>query len=198
MTKEELRRNVGGHNSGCFNVGCCNTGDYNVGSWNAGNYNKGNFNTGDCNVGDCNAGRWNLGDYNSGFFNTGDYNSGCWNSGNHNSGFFNTEKEPTVRMFNKDTGLTRDELVATRLPGFLYFDLTVWVSCDTATEEEMKIHKQEIETCGGFLKILEYKEAFKLAWSKASKEEHKQVLALPNFDANIFYEISGIDVTKEC
>ena len=72
--------------------------------------------------------------------------------------------------------------------------MTVWVSHDTATEKEKKEHKQEIETCGGFLKVLDYKEAFKLAWDNASEEEHEQVKKLPNFDAGIFYEISGIDL----
>lgn len=82
-------------------------------------------------------------------------------------------------------------------PSFLYFDLTQWVSFDTATDEEREKYKVEIETCGGFLKTLEYKEAFKRAWVNASEEEHNQVKALPNFDADIFYEISGIDLRDE-
>jgi hypothetical protein len=79
----------------------------------------------------------------------------------------------------------------------LYFDLTVWVSHDTATDAEKKEHKTEIETCGGFLKTLEYKEAFRLAWDKADKEEHKKLLELPNWNNEIFKEISGIDAEAE-
>ena len=79
----------------------------------------------------------------------------------------------------------------------MHFDLSVWVSHDTATSEEKEKYKNEIETCGGFLKILEYKEAFKLAWDKASKEEHKKLLDLPNWDNEIFKEISGIDAEAE-
>ena len=97
-------------------------------------------------------------------------------------------------MFNKDTNKTRDEI---DFPSFLYFDLTVWVSHDTATEKEKEQHKTEIETCGGFLKTLEYKEAFRLAWNKASKEEHKKLLDLPNWNNEIFKEISGIDAEAE-
>lgn len=125
--------------------------------------------------------------------NSGDWNSGDWNSGTRNSGFFNSD-EPYVRMFNKNTKKKREDI---SVPSFLYFDLTVWVSYDTATEEEKAEHKEEIEICGGFLKTLEYKQAFRIAWDKASKEEHKQVLELPNFDNEIFKEISGIDALAE-
>jgi hypothetical protein len=99
-----------------------------------------------------------------------------------------------IRIFNKETNLKRTDI---NFPLFLYFDLNVWVSHDTATDEEKEEHKQEIEVCGGFLKTLEYKEAFKLAWDKASKEEHKQLLDLPNWNNEIFKEISGIDAEAE-
>ena len=98
------------------------------------------------------------------------------------------------RIFNKETNLKREEIY---FPNFLYFDLSVWVSHDTATEEEKEKHKKDIEVCGGFLKPLEYKEAFRLAWNKASKEEHKKLLELPNWDNEIFKEISGIDAEAE-
>lgn len=125
--------------------------------------------------------------------NSGDRNSGNWNSGDCNSGYFNTNS-PIIRIFNKETERTRDEI---DFPSFLYFALTVWVSHDTATEEEKKQHKTEIETCGGFLKTLKYKEAFRLAWDKASKKEHKKLLKLPNWNNEIFKEISGIDAEAE-
>ena len=79
----------------------------------------------------------------------------------------------------------------------MYFDLTVWVSYDTASDEEKEEHKREIEICGGFLKTLSYKEAFRIAWNKAAKEEHKKLLKLPNWDNEIFKEISGIDAEAE-
>jgi hypothetical protein len=99
-----------------------------------------------------------------------------------------------IRIFNKETNLKRNDI---NFPNFLYFDLTIWVSYDTATEEEKEEHKKEIEICGGFFKNLEYKEAFRLAWDKASKEEHKQLLKLPNWNNEIFKEISGIDAETE-
>ena len=140
-----------------------------------------------------NSGDWNSGDWNSGDCNSGNWNSGNWNSGNCNSGFFNTN-EPFVRMFNKDTKLKKYEI---DIPLFCHFDLTVWVSHDTATEEEKEEHNEEIKTCGGFLKTLDYKEAWRLAWNKASKEEHLEMLKLPNWDNEVFKEISGIDAEAE-
>lgn len=133
------------------------------------------------------------GDEKQELINSGDGNSGKWNSGDGNSGFFNTN-EPFVRMFNKDTKLKKYEI---DIPLFCYFDLTVWVSHDTATEKEKKDHNEEIKTCGGFLKTLDYKEAWRLAWNKASKEEHLEMLKLPNWDNEVFKEISGIDAEAE-
>jgi hypothetical protein len=130
---------------------------------------------------------------NSGNCNSGNCNSGEWNSGNWNSGFFNTDS-PLVRIFNKETNVSRDDI---DFPSFLYFDLTVWVSHDTATDEEKEAHKIDIETCGGFTKAISYKEAFRIAWNKASKEEHKKLLKLPNWNNEIFMEISGIDAEAE-
>ena len=185
-------------NSGNCNSGDYNSGDYNSGNWNSGDYNSGNWNSGDrnsgnWNSGDRNSGNWNSGDLNSGNRNSGDLNSGDWNSGNWNSGYFNSNS-PFVRMFNKDTELTRDDL---SFPSWLYFDLTVWVSHDTATAEEKKKYKAEIETCGGFLKAIPYKQAFSIAYNKASDEEKLQLFNLPNFDTGVFKGISGIDVTAD-
>ena len=160
---------------------------------NSGNCNSGDWNSGNCNSGDWNSGDRNSGDRNSGDRNSGNWNSGDWNSGDRNSGFFNTNS-PLVRIFNKETNVPRDDI---DFPSFLYFDLTVWVSHDTATEEEKETHKIDIETCGGFTKAISYKEAFRIAWNKASKEEHRKLLELPNWNNEIFMEISGIDAEAE-
>ena len=83
------------------------------------------------------------------------------------------------------------------IPNWCYFDLNIWVSHDTATEEEKEEHKKEIETCGGFLKTLDYKDAWRLAWDKASVEERKELFDLPNWDNEVFKEITGIDAEAE-
>lgn len=115
------------------------------------------------------------------------------NTGNRNTGFFNT-KDGKIMLFNKPTDKTRAEL---DFPHFLYFDLAVWVSHDTATDEEKEEHKKEIECTGGFLKELDYKEAFRRAYAKAGAEEHGMLFALPNFDPAVFKEISGVDTADE-
>ena len=186
-------RNSGNGNSGDGNSGNWNSGDWNSGDWNSGDGNSGDWNSGNGNSGDRNSGNWNSGYRNSGYRNSGDGNSGDWNSGNGNSGYFNSD-EPCLRMFNKMTYCKRDDI---NIPSWCYFDLTVWVSHDTATEEEKKKHKNEIEICGGFLKTIDYKDAWRLAWNKASIKERKKLFELPNWDNEVFKEITGIDAEKE-
>ena len=190
--------NSGDLNSGDWNSGDLNSGDLNSGNRNSGDYNSGDRNSGYCNSGDYNSGYYNSGnrnsgDYNSGDWNSGNYNSGNWNSGDRNSGFFNSD-EPCVRMFNKMTTYKRKDI---KIPFWCFFNLTVWVSHDTATEEEKKEHKAEIEICGGFLKTINYKDAWRIAWNKASIEERKELFDLPNWDNQVFKEITGIDAENE-
>ena len=190
-------------NSGNRNSGNRNSGDYNSGDWNSGDLNSGHLNSGDMNSGDRNSGNRNLGNWNSGNLNSGDMNSGNSNSGNRNSGdynsgdwnsgFFNSD-EPCVRMFNKMTTYKRKDI---KIPSWCYFDLTVWVSHDTATEAEKTEHKVEIEVCGGFLKHINYKDAWRIAWNRASIEERKELFDLPNWDNQVFKEITGIDAENE-
>ena len=186
-------RNSGNGNSGDGNSGNWNSGEWNSGEWNSGDGNSGDWNSGNGNSGDSNSGNWNSGYRNSGHRNSGDWNSGDWNSGNCNSGYFNSD-EPCLRMFNKMTYCKKDDI---NIPSWCYFDLTVWVSHDTATEEEKKKYKNEIEICGGFLKTIDYKDAWRLAWNKASIEERKKLFELPNWDNEVFKEITGIDAEKE-
>jgi len=175
--------NSGNRNSGNRNSGNDNSGDFNSGNRNSGNYNSGNFNSGDCNSGNCN----------SGDFNSGNFNSGDFNSGNRNSGYCNSTTPP-IRIFNRETDVAREDI---HFPEFFFFDLTIFVSYDTATDEEREQHKKDIEVCGGFLKTIPYKEAWRRSWDKATDEDRRKVLKLPNWNNEIFKEISGIDVEFE-
>ena len=185
--------NSGSCNSGYWNSGYRNSGYWNSGDGNSGSCNSGNWNSGYWNSGSCNSGNWNSGNWNSGNGNSGSCNSGNWNSGNWNSGYFNVDS-PLVRVFGKETDVKKEDI---DFPSWLYFDLTQWVSHDTATDKEKKEHKNEIEISGGFLKVLDYKEAFRLAWSKAEFSERKKLFSLPNWNNEIFMQISGIDAEKE-
>ena len=171
------------------NTGEENTGDKNSGDRNSGDGNSGNRNSGDRNSGNWNSGDGNSGDGNSGDGNSGDGNSGYGNSGDRNSGNFNS-KPGTVRMFNKETNLTWDEI---EHPDFDEFDLTKWIPESEMTDEEKK-NDPQFYVRQGYLKTYEYKEAWANFWKDTDEENRQKVLNLPNFDAEVFKDITGIDV----
>ena len=157
-----------------------------------------NGNSGDNNSGDNNSGDWNSGDYNSGDLNSGDNNSGDWNSGdynsgNSNSGYFNTIT-PKIKLFNKDTEFTESEFLEKYDYPLSYFNikLTDWIFESDMTTTEKKKH-QEYKTAGGYLKTYSYKEAWKISFEeKCDKTAAEKTVNLPNFDYDIFEEITGI------
>ena len=182
-------KNAGDRNAGDSNTGDWNTGDWNTGDWNAGYRNTGSSNTGYRNTGDGNTGNGNTGDGNAGHLNTGD-----WNSCNRETGYFNTKGSETIRVFNKDC----DKKIwdKARKPEFLYrIYLTEWVYKSDMTNEE-KEQYPTYKAAGGYLKSYNYKEAWKKAFDNASEEDIKLLKALPNFDADVFLEITGIDLTE--
>jgi hypothetical protein len=187
--------NSGDRNSGNRNIGSYNAGDYNSGSFNAGYYNSGKLNSGSFNVGDCNSGSYNSGNYNAGSYNSGYCNSGNYNSGNCNTGHFNSNS-PKVRMFNRDTNLDLDSDILKKLRNLIFDNLKsvcTWVYEFKMTNKE-KEQNPFYETTGGYLKKRDYKYCWKKFWEKINQEEKDFIKSLPNFDAEIFKEITGIDV----
>jgi hypothetical protein len=177
--------NSGSSNSGSSNSGSRNSGYWNSGSSNSGYSNSGSSNSGYSNSGSSNSGSSNSGSSNSGSSNSGSSNSGSWNSGDRNSGYLNTITPKTL-IFNKTT--TKKNI---NFPNYFYFELNIWVSVSNMTDEE----KQKIgwyKTTEGYLKKIEYKEAWKLSFDKAEKDDVALTLKLPNFNYKIFEEISGI------
>ena len=186
--------NSGNRNSGIFNSGDCNSGDCNSGSRNSGNWNSGSRNSGDWNSGSRNSGDWNSGRGNSGSRNSGNWNSGDWNSGNCNSGFFCTNS-PKLRLFNKETDFTMEEFMKTEWYAVLTsgeFNLTKW----RAYTDEEKAQDERKRLIGGELITIPYKEACANWWASLSEKDKAIIKTIPNFDANIFAEITGIDVTN--
>ena len=187
--------NSGNRNSGNWNSGSWNSGNWNSGNWNSGNWNSGNWNSGNWNSGSLNNGSLNSGDWNSGYRNSGDRNSGDWNTGmfnkcDHSTGFFCTV-EPTVRLFNKDTNLTYTEFLNSEYYRAMCsgkFILTEWVEY---TKEEIQANHDK-EMIDGYLKDYSYEEACQLWWEHLSEKDKKIVRSMPNFDADIFEEITGI------
>lgn len=185
--------NSANFNSGNFNSGNCNSGDFNSGDYNNGNRNSGNCNSGNYNDGNRNSGCFNSGYGNSGHYNSGYLNSGCFNSGNHHSGFFNTD-DAFVHAFNKPTKLNFSEFVALR--GFQvlqkHYKNNQWIPSESMSEEEVR-NRPSCRTTGGYLKTIPFKDACRLMWEELSADDRAAVRALPNFDADIFEEITGID-----
>ena len=201
--------NAGTGNSGLGNSGCNNRGLFNSGNLNTGDLNSGNYNTGGCNTGSYNTGSYNTGYFNSGCYNygnnnygsfnwgngnSGDLNTGHWNSGNLNSGIFNTSAQEYTFAFNK---LAKKQALS-ELPRvhFLYFSLIEWIPKEHMSTIE-KVHHPEYVTTGGYLKKYTYKEAFRKSFEKAKRlpdwpEQLGRLKTLPNFDAKVFEEISGI------
>ena len=186
--------NSGNRNSGIFNSGDCNSGDCNSGDRNSGNWNSGSRNSGNWNSGSRNSGDWNSGRGNSGSRNSGNWNSGDWNSGNCNSGFFCTNS-PKLRLFNKETDFTMEEFMKTEWYAVLTsgeFNLTKW----RAYTDEEKAQDEQKRFIGGELITIPYKEACANWWASLSEKDKAIIKTIPNFDANIFAEITGIDVTN--
>jgi len=169
--------NSGDHNSGNHNSGNWNSGNYNSGNHNSGYYNSGNWNSGDCNSGDYNSGYYNSGDWNSGNHNSGNYNSGNHNSGNHNSGYYNSgdwnKTNYSSGCFNT---LEQDIFMFNKPSSWTYED---W-ECSAARRLLNRIPK---------------KDCAQIWWDGLSEQDKNSIERLPNFNVDIFKEITGIDVS---
>jgi hypothetical protein len=189
--------NSGHWNSGDSNSGDRNSGNRNSGNWNSGHWNSGHSNSGDRNSGHRNSGHWNSGNSNSGNSNSGNWNSGNrnsgnWNSGNWNSGMFNSITPDTILIFNKPC--KRNIWESALKPDFIFnIATTQWISWSSMTDDEKKENKDAFVT-DGYLKRIDYKEAWKTAYENATKEDIQLLKALPNFNKKVFEEISGIKI----
>lgn len=169
------------------NTGIFNSGDWNSGDWNSGNRNSGNRNNGYGNSGNWNSGNWNSGNSNSGDENIGDRNSGDRNSGygnscNYSNGVFCNKNDKHIRIFNEPSNMSLNDWYGSKFYNAIIsvpFNLTEWV-----------------ENSGGKLVTYTYKEAWANWWIKLSDENKKIIQEIPNFDADIFEDITGINVRK--
>jgi hypothetical protein len=169
--------NIGKNCTGRCNTGNRNTGNRNTGDWNTGNRNTGNRNTGDCN--------------------TGDWNTGDWNKSSFNTGCFNTE-EQKILLFNKPSDMTyRDwyESDARWLLNQIPKDVVEWIWSDNMTDEEKEQHP-EYKTTDGYLKVLDESECGQIWWGSLSDRQKNIIKAIPNFDAEIFFQCTGIRVDE--
>lgn len=189
--------NFGNWNSSDCNSGNCNSGDRNSGNRNSGDHNSGDRNSGNHNSGDCNSGDWNSGDWNSGDWNSGNWNSGDWNSTNSSTGFFNSVEQP-LYAFNKPLNITRDDFNNNFGVQVMHwnYENNWWIYSDNMTDEEKKAHPEH-ETTGGYLKTVDFKTACSMMWDNLTDDEKEAVKQIPNFDAEVFEEITGIDINEK-
>jgi hypothetical protein len=148
--------------------------------------------TGRCNTGDCNTGNRNTGNRN-----TGDWNTGNRNKSSFNTGCFNTE-EQKIMLFNKPSNMTYREWLesdARWLLNQIPKDVVEWVYEEDMTDEEKAAHPT-YETTGGYLKVLDESECGQLWWGSLSDRRKDIIRAIPNFDAEIFFQCTGVRVDE--
>lgn len=149
------------------------------------------------NTGDWNTGNRNTGDCNTGNRNTGNRNTGGWNKSNYNSGCFMTI-EPTIPFFNKPSDWTWKDWWCSNARRILLqmpqdIDVIEWIPEHKMTDAE----KEEYPTykiTGGYLKVTKRNADKQAWWDRLSENNKATVKALPNFDADIFEECTGIKV----
>ena len=201
LSREEIDAavNTGEGNTGVFNSGDDNSGDDNSGNRNSGHGNSGSYNSGDGNSGNRNSGHDNSGNRNSGHGNSGNYNSGDGNSGNRNSGNYNSgnfcscdhssgifmTKKITYEAFNKQ--LTKEEYDALiESEGFSLLQHFRLYSFKARTEKDGQKH----------IVHLSYKAIWRMFWQTLTPEQKLTIKRMPHFDADVFYEITGIRLGK--
>ena len=139
----------------------------------------------------------NIGKNCTGRCNTGDWNTGNWNKSSFNTGCFNTE-EQKIMLFNKPSNMTYSEWLdsdARYLLNQIPKDVVEWVYEEDMTDEEKAAHPT-YETTGGYLKVLDESECGQLWWGSLSDRRKEIIKAIPNFDAEIFFQCTGVRVDE--
>lgn len=119
---------------------------------------------------------------NTGLFNSGDRNSGDWNSCNGSNGVFCNQEDKDIRIFNKSSGMSLQE-----------FRRSKYYEALTSEDIEPTYWDKENKK----LKCRNYKDACAIWWSKLTEESKKIIQEIPNFDPEVFFDITGIDVRSE-
>jgi len=108
----------------------------------------------------------NYGVYNTGDYNSGEHNFGDCNSGNYNYGCFNTtDNEQTITMFNKPSNWTMQKWQHSSAHDAITEMLSYW-------------NPQDVWNL----------------WRRYKLKQVRDILNLPNFDSDIFKELTGVDV----
>ena len=155
-----------------------------------GNRSTGDWSTGDRSTGDHSTGDRSTGDGSTGYGSTGDYSIS-----NGSTGHFSTiDGQPS--FFDKPFNGTWAE--ALELIPYVQLKLgTYWVASSEMTDQQKVDHPTHEQT-GGVLLTYDhtYHQAWEIAWAEMNQATKDRFLNLPNFDAEKFKQITGIDTTS--
>ena len=155
--------------------------------------NMGEGNTGHSNSGDSNTGNSNSGDSNTGDWNTGNRNSGDSNTGYRNSGAFCTDSNPVVWLFDQPTAIKVRDWEDSDAYKIMYnLNPNIWIYSSDMNDAQKEAYPEH-ETTGGFLKSLTMKDAWSDLWVNLTDDKKEIFTNLPNFDADKFEQITGIN-----
>ena len=106
--------------------------------------------------------------------------------------------KPVIMLFNKPTDWTIEDwwnsdarYIMCNCP--TECTDTEWIWSSYMTDEEKKAHPEHTTT-GGYLKEVKHEADRQKWWDDLSYRKKLIVMSLPNFDADIFYECTGIRV----
>lgn len=103
-----------------------------------------------------------------------------------------------IVLFNKPSNMTYSEWLdsdARYLLNQIPKDVVEWVYEEDMTNEEKAAHPT-YETTGGYLKVLDESECGQLWWGSLSDRRKEIIKAIPNFDAEIFFQCTGVRVDE--
>ncbi len=147
----------------------------NAGLFNSGNNNTGRYNTGHGNSGIRNTGNYNSGDFNTGRCNSGNNNTGAFNKTHNSNGVF-CNIEPNINIFNIQTDMTLTE----------FYNSKYW---DAICSSDFEL----TEWCDDKLVTYSYEDACKKWWANMSVENKDIIKSMPNFNVEVFCDITGIE-----
>ena len=127
----------------------------------------------------------NTGLFNSGDRNSGDLNSGIFNKTNGSNGVF-CNIEPKICIFNIQTDWTLKEFYNSKYYDAIIssdFPLTEWKNDENPAENGVD----------GKLIVNTYEDACRRWWDGMSKNNRDIIKSIPNFNIDVFCDITGID-----
>ena len=197
-------RNSGHGNSGHDNSGHGNSGDRTQGTTTQGTGTQGTGTqgtttqgTGTQGTGTQGTGTQGTGTQGTGTQGTGTQGTGTQGTGTQGSGTQGTgtkfviqpdiSTQKKLKLLKFSIKLQKVRLDSARKPKFIFFELTFWIDEFEMSEQE-KIDHPKFYCQKGYLKNLEYKEAWKRSWDSRAEGDLELLEALPNFNWKVFTE----------